>query len=93
MVTRKILDEVGYFDEQLDYWQEYELCIRILQKTKAKAVKEPLVLYRVIKKDRCRLSNNITGWEAAVRYIEQKHVSLIQQLTYDEECKRKMYIY
>lgn len=93
MVKRGILEEVGYFDENLNYWQEYELCIRILQKTQAKAVREPLALYRVIDSDKNRLSNKMAGWEKSVKYIEQKHKSLIALLNKEEEAYRKAYIY
>lgn len=93
MIKTDLLRSVGGFDEKLKYWQEYELCIRVLQNTKAKAVKENLVLYRNLTKDKNRLSNKILGWEQAVKYIEIKHKNLIEQLSEDENAIRMMYIY
>ncbi len=93
MVKKSLLQEIGGFDENLKYWQEYELCIRVLQKTQAGAVKENLILYRNITKDRNRLSNKIYGWEQSVRYIESKHKNLIATLSDKENAIRKMYIY
>ena len=92
MIRRSILDYVGLFDENLKYWQEYELSIRVLQATKAKCVRENLILYRIIEGDKNRLSNKISGWEDAVRYIENKHKDLIAALTPEEEALRQVYI-
>lgn len=92
MVNKEILDRCGYFDEALKYWQEYELCIRILQIAKAKCVRENLVLYRVLQGDKSRLSNKLEGWEGAVRYIEEKHKVLLGMLSHQEEGMRKAYV-
>lgn len=93
MVKSAVIRDIGGFDEKLNYWQEYELCIRILQNTYGGAVKENLVLYRDIKKDKNRLSNRIKGWEYAVEYIENKHCKSINNLSIEEKVIRKMYIY
>lgn len=93
MVKRSLLQRIGGFDENLKYWQEYELCIRILQEVQAGAVKDNLILYRNITKDKNRLSNKIKGWEESVKYIENKHKDFIETLTEEENDVRKMYIY
>lgn len=92
MVRRDIMNITGMFDENLKYWQEYEFSIRILQETNAKCVRENLILYRIIDKDRCRLSNKIEGWENAVHYIEDKHKDLICTLNKEEDNLRQVYI-
>lgn len=80
MVRRALLVETGNFDENLRFWQEYELLIRICQLTEVGIVRENLVLYRLNLDDRNRLSNNIDGWTDSVQYIESKHEQLIRSL-------------
>lgn len=91
MIDKEFLFEVGLFDESLRYWQEYELLIRVLQKTLIGAVPDCLVLYRVNTSDIKKLSNNVTGWEEAVEYIHKKHRKLYNNLSHDE--KKKCVIY
>jgi len=93
MVRRNIIMECGLFDEELKFWQEYELSIRMLQVTNAVCVRENLVLYRVISGDVNRLSNKIQGWEKAVEYITVKHKKLFDKLSEDENNLRLVYIY
>lgn len=38
--------EIGGFDEELNYWQDTELIMRIAQRYKVDYVSEPLTLYR-----------------------------------------------
>lgn len=92
MVRKDILLQAGGFDEELKYWQEYEMTIRVLQLTKAVGIKEDLVLYRVITGDTGRLSNKIEGWEQAVDYINQKHKLLFATLNEYEEALRQVYV-
>lgn len=87
LVKKDLLIEVGMFDEKLKFWQEYELLIRLCQVAKVGVVRENLVVYRIIDKDKKRLTNNINGWMDAVEYIDKKHASLISDLS--EEIKRK----
>ncbi len=92
MIRKSILDKVGLFDEELKFWQEYELSIRVLQKTKAKCIRDNLILYRIIDRDRNRLSNKIAGWEEAVEYIERKHKALFSALSEKDKALRQVYI-
>lgn len=78
LVCKATLLEAGTFDEKLRFWQDYELIIRLCQITKVGVVPESLLLYRVIHQDKNRLTNNISGWQDAVNYIEQKHCELIE---------------
>ncbi len=86
MIRKDILMEIGCFDEDIRYWQEYDLAIRYAQRTKTAFIHEPLCLYRIIYKDKSRLTNNLKGWEESVRYIDQKYSDLIASLP--EELKK-----
>lgn len=92
LVRRELLLQVGMFDEDLRYWQEYELSIRLCQQAKTALVRENLVLYRVIKKDKSRLTNNIDGWFDAVKYIDKKHEKLLAALSDEMRKKHKLMI-
>lgn len=92
MVKKEILIEVGLFDENLKYWQEYDLCIRVLQKTNAKCINKGLVLYRIVTTDNKRLSNKILGWEDTVKYIESKYNAEIEALSCKDKNRRLLYV-
>lgn len=79
LVNRQKLLDIGMFDEELRFWQEYELEIRLAQLNSFHCVCEPLVVYRCDQKDKQRLTNKYYEWKKAVRYIRQKHKSLYQQ--------------
>lgn len=93
MVRKELFDEIGYFDENLLFWQEYELSIRACQKSKLGVVCEHLVVYRVFKRDKNRLTNQIDGWKTAVKYIEDKHKKLLDELSDAEMKKFKLHVY
>lgn len=90
IVKRDMLLDVGLFDENLKFWQEYELLIRLAQKTFFYYVNEPLVVYRVDMKDSQRLTNKYYAWMEAVDYIKEKHHKLYNRLTFFQRirCKR-----
>lgn len=93
LVRRELLIQVGMFDEDLRYWQEYELSIRLCQQAKVALVHENLVLYRVIKKDKSRLTNNINGWLDAVEYINKKHEKLLNAASDEIRKKHELMIH
>lgn len=80
MVKRQALLDVGLFDENLRFWQEYELTIRLAQRKPFYFVNEPLCVYRVDRKDKGRLTNKYFAWREAVRYIHEKHAQLYGRL-------------
>ena len=47
------------FDENIRFWQEYELSIRLAQRKPFVYVNEPLSIYRVDRNDTQRLTNKI----------------------------------
>ncbi len=93
LVARDVLLEVGLFDEQLKFWQEYELTIRIAQKYDFFAVPEPLTIYRVDLNDKSRLTNKYEEWLETVNLIKNKHKSLYQELNYLEKMMAKVLFY
>lgn len=93
MFSKNILNEVGYFDEKLKFWQEYDLSIRICQKSKVYFLNEPLILYRINEKDKNRKTNKIDGWYADTQYIKEKYKNLIDKLSDDEKKKVDLNIY
>ncbi len=93
IVDRNLLFEVGLFDEELRFWQDYELCMRLFQKTEVCAVRENLVLYRIIKSDKQRLTNQVEGWEEAVSYIYSKHKDEEEKLSAKDKRRRNYFWY
>lgn len=91
MVRHDLLDEVGKFDENLNAWQEYDLCIRLLQKTTAAIVRENLVLYRIQMSDKNKNTNNIDNWIASTQLIEKKYKNFFSQLGVIDKARRKLY--
>lgn len=85
LVKRQTLIDVGMFDESLKYWQDYELTIRLAQRTPFYYVNEPLTIYRVDTRDTQRLTNKYYEWKKAVKYIHDKHAELYRQLNLIEK--------
>lgn len=80
MVKKDLLDKVGGFDENVRYWQEYELSIRLAQLTDFYAVNECLYVYRIDEQDKNKLTNKFDAWKDSAQYIHKKHRALYQQL-------------
>lgn len=80
LVMRQALLDVGMFDDNLEFWQEYELLIRLAQRKPFYYVNEPLSVYRIDVRDNSRLTNKYFSWRGAVRYIHRKHADLYRQL-------------
>lgn len=93
MIKADLLNKIGNFDEQLRYWQEYDLCIRLCQVTKVEYVDGPLMYLFVNKKDKNRLSNNLDGWKKSVDYINNKYSQIISSLPDQIKLNRQLMIY
>jgi len=91
--VKPLLYDVGLFDENLSFWQEYELSIRLAQKTPFYCLNEPLTVYRVDTKDKARLTNQYTEWKKAVAYIRQKHDNLYAKLSFKEYMQYRFMVY
>ena len=92
VIEKAVLEEIGGFDEDLRFWQETELCIRVCQVTKVDAVKEQLVFFRINVTDSNRLTNKYDGWIEAVEQINRKHRKLIDQLPEEYKKQRQLMI-
>ena len=92
MVEKELLFKAGLFDENLSYWQEYELNIRLAQMTHFYYIDEPLCVYRIDKRDKNRLTNKYFDWKKAVNYIEMKHKKKIDGLSFYDKMQRRLMI-
>jgi len=81
---KKLLDEVGLFDECLTFWQEYELTIRLAQIAEFYFVPEALVLCLDEVDNRNRISNCMLNWKENILYIRNKHKQLYDELSFME---------
>ena len=84
LIERRKLIEIGLFDENVRFWQEYELTIRMAQVTEFYLVPEPLAVFRIDVKDKYRLTNKFDEWKNAVEYIYAKHSKLFGKLNWLE---------
>lgn len=87
LVKKEALLEIGLFDEELKFWQEYELTIRLAQRKPFYFVNEPLSVYRIDEKDRQRLTNKYKLWKQSAHYIYKKHALLYKKLNFYEKIK------
>lgn len=85
LANRQALLQCGLFDEKVRYWQEYELTIRLAQRTPFYFVPEVLAVFRVDTSDKRRLTNNYHKWLQSVEYIYSKHKELYETLTVMEK--------
>ncbi|MBP3817231.1 MAG: glycosyltransferase family 2 protein [Butyrivibrio sp.] len=86
MIRKSLLDAIGGFDENVKYWQEYELSLRLIQITQVGLIYDCL---SVANRDLSvkRLTNQLDSWKENVEYINNKHRELFSKLS--EEGKRK----
>lgn len=85
LANKDKLFEVGLFDENIRFWQEYELTMRLAQVTPFYFVDEVLAVYRVDKNDKGRLTNKYNEWLQSVEYIYKKHHDKYSQLNLFEK--------
>lgn len=93
MVRKQLMLQIGCFDENVRFWQEYDVCIQLCQITKVAFVKEPLMLLRHNISDKQRLTNKFDGWKQAVKYQNHKYKDLIADLPEKTKWERKLMIY
>lgn len=87
MVKKELFESCGKFDSNLKALQDYDLWIRLCQKTKVGVVKEPCVEYYNYPNSN-QISKNTGKYIEAVEYIEQKYKSLISNLSDKERAER-----
>lgn len=93
LVKKQLLIAAGLFDENLKFWQEYELMIRLAQLTDFRYADTPLIQYRVDYKDPARLTNKYDGWRLAVNYVHRKHRGLYRKLSFNKYLKSKALVW
>lgn len=81
---RRLLAQVGNFDEKLTFWQEYELCIRLAQVAEFHFVPEALVICLDEVDNKARVSNKVLNWKENTSYIRNKHKALYDELSFME---------
>ncbi len=86
LMSKDAIEKIGCFDENLRFWQETEMLIRLAQHVDFSYVDEPLVIYRLDKNDGSRLSNKFFEWRKCVGYIKNKHSELYGRLS----CREKL---
>lgn len=89
---RSILQEIGGFDVNMRYWQEYELEIRLMQKTLVGFI--PDVIAVVNRQGSVkRLTSQYDNWEKSVDYLNKKHYKLFSTLSERMKKKKDEYYY
>lgn len=92
MFAREALNSIeGPFDERMKFWQEYDLITTLSAKYEIGVIDEDLTLYRIIKKDKGRLTNNLDGWEKNYEYFYQKYKDRISELDKNSLKKLKLF--
>lgn len=81
-VKKELLQAVGCFDEELKFWQEYELTIRLAQVSDIALCPECLLYYRINPFDRQRLTNKYKEWKKAANYVFHKHKKLYDECSW-----------
>ena len=94
MAKRQALLEVGMFDENIRFWQEYELTMRLAQMSPFYFVDEVLAVYRADNNDKNRLTNKYYEWLKSVDYIHKKHSEFYSNLSiFERYCSLMNFIH
>lgn len=93
LVDKRILQQVGCFDESLRFWQEYELTIRLAQVIPFYFVNDILIVYRVNPHDKNRRTNKYDEWIESVKYIHQKHKALYEKADFVSKMRSEGLVY
>ena len=89
-VKREIITGVGMFDVKMPALQDYDLWIRICQKTKIGFVAEELIDYYNFR-DGEQVSSDTSKYETAFARLNEKYADLLSGLTPEERKKRENY--
>lgn len=93
LFPKKLLNQVGGYDEKLTFWQEYELCIRLAQIADFYFVPEALVSCLDCTNIAARVSNRVLNWKENTAYIRSKHKALYADLTLRESWEYHATLY
>ena len=92
LFKKQLIKKAGYFDENVQFWQETEFVIRLCQFSSIWAVDECLMLYRVDETDNQQQGNRFIGWRKTIHYIFSKHRTLFNKLSFSEKLEAARYI-
>ena len=93
LFRKNLLIEIGGLDENLKFWQDYELAIRMCQISKIAFIDECLLLYRENLKDKQRKTNQFEKWLQATEYVHNKFKKEIETLSKKEKNMVKLLVY
>ena len=88
IIKAEILKEVGIFDVNLNALQDWDLWIRICQKTEVGVVKKCLINYYNYT-DKKQISSNTLKYEESIRYIELKYKDYYKNLDNKSFLRKK----
>lgn len=90
MVRRYLFKETGMFDEKLQALQDYDMWIRLCQKTKVGVVQSPCVEYYNYDNSN-QISKSTNKYVVAEKKISKKYSKMIELLSKKDQAKRKCY--
>jgi glycosyltransferase involved in cell wall biosynthesis len=94
MVRKSVLDDVGWFEEQLVVGEDLNMWIRIAAKYRIELIDEPLVLCRVAEGSLCSsLANVIEGNKKNIELMRTKYPDIYRRLGQKVINKKYSYIY
>lgn len=93
MVKKDDLISFGMFDENVRYWQEYEVTLQLIRCGNVALSQDILLNYRRDISDVHRLTNNYSNWVDSVKYINNKHKDILSKLNEYEKRQRREYYY
>lgn len=88
LIRKEILKASGGFDTRLPALQDYDLWIRICQKSRIGYVNQPLIKYYNYAHVK-QISNDTSKYEYSLKLFDEKHSYLISQLN-DKERKKRL---
>ena len=80
LVEKRILEDVGAFDENLRKWQEYDLMIRLSEKSNIYYVDDYLCIYRINLSDKERISNDFGRVYETIQKFKIKYAKRLSEL-------------
>ena len=93
IVRRDLLIQVGLFDEELRFWQDFELLVRLAQVSAFINCCETLTIIRDDHQEKGRLTNNYYDWLKAIKFINKKHKVLYSNAPIKYRIVYKIHVY
>lgn len=81
-VKRSLMLDVGCFDERVAMWQDYDLFIRLAQKTQIFVNDAPLCVYTLDEQDSKKISNKFSRCPHNMVYLMRKYSPLLKKFSW-----------